>query len=49
MFNVTSSYQTETCIVRRKHIRQKTLNYKSTGLVADSSLTWLRGFLGEPL
>lgn len=38
-----------TCIVQKEHKGSVSVNYKSTGLVADSSRTWLRGFLGEPL
>lgn len=38
-----------TCIVQKEHEGNVSVNYKSTGFVADSSRTWLRGFLGEPL
>ena len=49
MFNVMWFYQRGTCIVRGDRKCKNNMNYKSTGLVADSSRPWLRGFLGEPL
>lgn len=49
--NMTRSHQR---LHRKRQIakgqkKRKGAGYKSTGLVADISRPWLRGFLGEPL
>ena len=33
---------------KEKHEKGGEAHYKSMGFVADSSLPWFRGFLGEP-
>lgn len=50
MFNVTQLLPDRDLHSKKATKKAKIkMNYRSTGLVADSSRPWLRGFLGEPL